>query len=182
MDKKEKRATIKALAEQLATGLQGEREALNGIKLHVDRQLSALRQQDREIIEDTTLLTSQEINSLQKLRNQREQIISKMARLLNLSKDKQKLKSLAIALATELPDRELKANLAELAAELPEDAASVKESCKELAYSLQYALHLGQSLIEAIHGATSPPPVQIYTATGNKKLSSNRRMMINKVG
>lgn len=182
MDKQEKRAQLTELAQQLAKRLQNESAAMSGIKTHVDRQLGALRKHDRELIEDTTLMTSQEVNTLHKMRNERNEIVSKMARILNLKKGKTRLKPLVIALASELPDRELKSQLAQLAADLPEEATAVKESCKELAYSLQYALHLGQSLIEAIHGATSPAPVQIYTATGNKKLAANRRMMVNKVG
>lgn len=182
MEKNKKDSKLTALAQQLAEGLQHERAALGLIKSHLDRQLQALRQQDREVVEDTTLNTSQKVNSLQQLRNERDEIVKSMARILNLKEEKTRLQPLIIALATELKDKELKAKLATLAAELPEEAASIKDSCKELAYSLQYALHLGQSLIEAIHGATSPTPVQIYTAKGNKELATNRRMMVNKVG
>ena len=182
MSKDAKRANLTKLVKELIDGLSKEREAIGVIKSQVDLQLNALRAQNRLLVEDTTLKTSQEVNTLQKLRNNREAIIGEMAELLSLQEGKTSLKSLVISLATELPDRGLKSKLATLAAELPEDAAAVKESCKELAYSLQYALHLGQSMIEAVHGATSPPPVQVYTATGNKKLSSSQRMMVNKVG
>ena len=182
MDTTKKDSKLTRLAVQLAEGLQHERAALGIIKTHLDRQLQALRQQDREEVQETTLNTSQKVNSLQQLRTERDEIVKSMAKILNLKEEKTRLQPLIIALASELKDKELKAKLATLAAELPEEAASIKDSCKELAYSLQYALHLGQSLIEAIHGAASPPPVQIYTARGNKELTSNRRMMVNKVG
>ena len=141
-----------------------------------------MRNQDRGLIEETTLMTSQEVNTLQRLRNSRDELVDEMASLLNLGDDKKRLNSLVIALASELPDKELKSQLAGLAATLPAEAAQVKDSCKELAYSLQYALHLGHAMIEAVHGAASPPPVQVYTAKGNKELSTSRRMMINQVG
>ena len=182
MDKKEREANLTELAQRLAEGLQMERKAISGIQTHVDVQLQALREQDRTRVEDATLMTSQEVNTLQKLRNNRDIIVDEMAMLLDLKQEKARLKPLVIALATELEDRPLKSHLASLAAEIPEAAASAKNSCKELAYSLQYALHLGQSIIQAVHGAGSPPPVQVYTATGNKELSSNRRMMVNKIG
>ena len=182
MDKKDKEANLAELAHKLAEGLQQEREAISGIKTQVEVQLEALRNQDRVQVEDATLVTSQEVNTLQKLRNNRDTIVDEMVELLNLKHGKARLKPLVIALATELKDRPLKSRLSSLVAELPEEAASAKESCKELAYSLQYALHLGQSIIQAVHGAASPPPVKIYTAKGNKELSSNRRMMVNEVG
>ncbi len=182
MDKQEKEAHLVELAQKLADGLQGEREAIDGIRIQVDLQLQALRDQDRTRVEDTTLMTSQGVNSLQKLRNSRDEVVGEMASLLNLEPDNTRLTPLFIALASEIEDKSLKSRLAALAAELPEEAALAKDSCRELAYSLQYALHLGQSIIQAVHGAGSPPPVQIYTATGNKELSSSRRMMVNKVG
>ena len=182
MSKDEKQANLARLASELVDGLNKEREAIQVIKSQVDLQLNALRAQNRLLVEDTTLKTSQEVNTLQKLRNQREAIIGEMAAELQIDESRTGLTSLVIALASELPNKSLKSKLATLATELPEEAAAVKDSCKELAYSLQYALHLGQSMIEAVHGATSPPPVQVYTATGNKKLSPSKRMMVNKVG
>lgn len=182
MEKKKKQATLTELAQELAAGLQEERSAIGDIKIYVDRQLQALKKQDRNAVEEATLMTSQEVNTLYKLRNQREDIVQKMAGLLKIKQEKPKLKSLVIALASEIKDRDVKSQLATLAAELPEEASMAKDSCKELAYSLQYALHLGQNLIEAIHGSTTPAPVKVYTAAGNKELSSNHRMMVNKVG
>ncbi len=170
------------LALKLADGLKKEREAIDSIKQSVDLQLHALRTQNREQVEETTLQTSLQVNTLQKLRNDREQIVVEMADLLNVPEERTRLNMLVIALASELTDKELKTELAALAAELPEEAAAAKDSCKELAYSLQYALHLGQSMIEAIHGTTVPAPVQVYTAKGNKELSSNHRMMVNEIG
>ncbi len=182
MGKDEKQFNLARLANELVDGLKKEQDAIGVIKSQVNLQLSALRAQNRLLLEDTTLTTSQEVNTLQKLRDQRENIVTEMTEVLDLNESKTGLKSLVIAVATELPDNALKSKLAALAAELPEDASAVKENCKELAYSLQYALHLGQSLIEAVHRATSPPPIQVYTATGNKKLAPNKRMMVNKIG
>ncbi len=182
MENKEREAHLATLAQKLADGLALEREAIGGIKTHVGVQLEALRKQDRTQVEDATQMTSLEVNTLQKLRNNRDEIVDEMATLLKLKEDNTRLKPLVMALASEIKDRPLKSRLATLAEELPQEAASAKESCKELAYSLQYALHLGQSIIQAVHGAASPPPVQVYTASGNKELSSNRRMMVNKIG
>lgn len=182
MDKSQKKIALQGLVEELVAGLEQERVALQGIRNQVSLQLDALRAQDRNSVEETTLQTSQEVNNLQKLRLDREDRVNKVATLLDIKQSEVPLKTLVIALASELQDKSLKSQLANLASELPAEAASVKESCKELAYSLQYALHLGQSFIEAIHGASSPPPVQIYTAEGNKKLSTSRRMMVNQVG
>ena len=70
----------------------------------------------------------------------------------------------------------------ELSQRIPLEAQKIRENSKELAYSLQYALHLGHQMIEAIQGAVSYPPILIYTAEGSKKLSASKRMMVNKIG
>jgi hypothetical protein len=59
---------------------------------------------------------------------------------------------------------------------------TTREKSRQLAYSLQYALHLGHAIIEAVQGAGSPPPIQVYTAAGETRLPANRRVMINQVG
>lgn len=166
----------------LIDGLNKEHQSIEALKKHVETQLKALHNQEREVIEETTQHASQEVNRLQKLRNVREQALQEIIPMLKLPGTDLPLANVITALQSELGDHELTEALRALSNNIPEDALATRERCKELAYSLQYALHLGHELIGSIQGATVPPPVQVYTADGHKKLPTSRRMMVNKVG
>lgn len=169
-------------ARDLIDGLYQEHKSIEALKKHVEAQLKALHNQERETVEETTQRASQEVNRLQKLRTSRDQALQEITPILGLENPAPSLSEVIAALQSELGDHELTEALRNLNNSIPEDALATRERCKELAYSLQYALHLGHELIGSIQGATVPPPVQVYTADGNKKLPTSRRMMVNKVG
>ncbi len=182
MEMTEEPRPLEDAARALIEGLSREHKSIEALKKHVEAQLKALHNQERELIEETTQHASQEVNRLQKLRNKRAEALQKLTPLLGLESPDVPLADVITALQSELGDHELTKALDSLSTTIPGDALATRERCKELAYSLQYALHLGHELIGSIQGATVPPPVQVYTADGHKKLPTSRRMMVNKVG
>jgi hypothetical protein len=169
-------------ARALIEGLNREHQSIEALRGQVELQLEALHRHERETIEESTQSASQEVNTLQKLRTERDQIVRQVHLILGTDAPDVSLAKLIETLELELGDGNLVEELKALHTTLPTEAAATRERCRELAFSLQYALHFGHDLIEAIQRASAPPPVQVYTAEGSQKLPSSRRMMVNKIG
>ena len=155
---------------------------MDALKDHIDEQLKAVRSQERSKLEALTAETSSIVNALQQFQNEKDEYIQQLAKLMDIDKSSLSLEPIINKLEEYPCDEELLANLKALFHQIPQGAQAVRERSKELAYSLQYALHLGHQMIEAIQGAVSYPPILIYTAEGSKKLSASKRMMVNKIG
>ena len=158
-----------------------EEISIKQLEKHLDGQLAALRSQERGILEDLTIDTSNEVSKLHNLQSNKQEHIQHLCEHLTPGASKASLDSLINTLDESFDDSLIE-SLKLLQQRIPEQAKTIREKSKELAYSLQYALHLGHQMIEAIQGATSSPPMLIYTAAGSKKISANKRMMVNKVG
>ena len=194
MDTPDSAPTIDTLAQDLIRDLVREEQAIQSLNSHITAQLDALRSQKRELIEDLTLEASQDLNSLRGIRAERELHLKALVSLINRhledapldagqdSTESPKISALVELLANVEHDAETCNELKNLGERIPAQAKEARERCMELAYSLQYALHIGHQFIEAIHGATSFPPMLVYTADGDKKTSASKRMMVNKVG
>ena len=173
--------TVKDLTQALVNDLQKEEISIEILEKHLDGQLAALRSQERSSLEELTLQTSNEVNNLHILQNSKLEHIRLLSEQLTPDATNASLDTIIAAMEQSFDDA-LVVSLKQLHARIPERAVAVREKSKELAYSLQYALHLGHQMIEAIQGATSSPPMLIYTAAGSKKISASKRMMVNKVG
>ena len=182
MEISEEPQTLKSLAESLAAGLTQEQEAILALRTTVESQIQALYSREREAIEDTTLQTSQDVHTLEQLRSKREEHLTLISSRLGHHKKLDSLAETIPLLESRLDDDELLGQLRTLFEAIPDEAEQTQEKCRQLTYSLQYALHLGHAIIEAVQGAGSPPPIQVYTTDGEKKIPSSRRMMVNKIG
>ena len=181
MERFEEQPIYHSLAEELAAGLEQELDALEALRAAIERQISALYRQERETIEATTSQTSQHVHTLEHLRKERD---ARLAALEAFAGDEaiRSLRDALPILETRIDDAPLIERLRTLGAAIPSAAESTRQACRQLAFSLQYALHLGHSIIEAVQGAGTPPPIQIYTAEGETRIPSNRRIMVNQVG
>ena len=173
---------VDELTEALITTLSNQEQSMASLKTHIEEQLKALRSQERSTLENLTAETSGIISTIQQLQTERDSHIQKLGSSMGMELDTLSIEPV-IKKLEEYPcdEQHLKA-IKELSQRIPLEAQAIRESSKELAYSLQYALHLGHQMIEAIQGAVSYPPILIYTAEGNKKLSASKRMMVNKIG
>ena len=170
------------LIQALITALSNQEHSMTALKNHIDEQLKALRSQQRSTLEKLTAETSGIVNTLQILESEKNSHIKQLGKLLDVELNSISIEPLIQSLEKRPGHEEHVETLKQLFHRIPAGAKIIRESGKELAYSLQYALHLGHQMIEAIQGAVSYPPVLVYTAEGSKKLSASKRMMVNKVG
>ena len=173
---------VEELVQALISNLTNQEHNMDALKQHIDEQLSALRSQERSTLEQLTAETSGIVSTLQQLQNEKDNHIQLFSELLGLDIKLTTIETIIQKLQDDQADEQLIQNLKQLFKRIPERAQAIRDSSKELAYSLQFALHLGHQMIEAIQGAVSYPPILIYTAEGSKKLSASKRMMVNKVG
>lgn len=173
---------VEELTESLIHTLTFQESNMAVLKKHLDEQLHAVRTQERSTIEHLTAETSTVVNTLQRLQHEKENYMQLLFKALNIENAPLSVENVIELLEKTDSNQEQVSALKQLFERIPNEAKAIRESSKELAYSLQYALHLGHQMIEAIQGAISFPPVLIYTAEGNKKLSASKRMMVNKVG
>lgn len=174
--------TIEELTRALITNLTNQEQGMADLKNHIDEQLTALRSQERSTLESLTAETSSIVSNLHSLQSERKKQIKLFSGLLELDPSIDSIEPIITKLEQESIEEGQVKTLKELHKSIPLAARAIKDRSKELAYSLQYALHLGHQMIEAIQGAVSYPPVLVYTAEGSKKLSASKRMMVNKVG
>lgn len=174
--------TIEEFTQTLITNLTHQEQGMADLKTHIEEQLNALRSQERSTLETLTAETSSIISSLQTLQIEKEKHLTSFSKILELDPSNSSLESIIKSLERHAIEEGQVELLKQLNTTIPLTAQAIKERSKELAYSLQYALHLGHQMIEAIQGAVSYPPILVYTAEGNKKLSASKRMMVNKVG
>ncbi|MBX2819989.1 MAG: hypothetical protein KTR29_09925 [Rhodothermaceae bacterium] len=174
--------TIEELTQALIGNLTKQEQKMIALKKHIDEQLTAVRAQERDALDTLTAETSSIVNALQLLQNEKNSHIQLFSTLLDMDTSSTSTDAIIEKLKENEFDEELTSTLKQLFERIPLNAQAIRESSKELAYSLQYALHLGHQMIEAIQGAVSYPPILIYTAEGSKKLSASKRMMVNKVG
>lgn len=177
-----KTIAVDELAEALITTLSNQEQSMAALKTHIEEQLIALRSQDRSALENLTAETSGIVSSIHQLQTQRDDNLQQLATSMGIELDSISIEPVIKKLEEYPCDEEHLKTIKELSQRIPLEAHSIRESSKELAYSLQYALHLGHQMIEAIQGAVSYPPILIYTAEGSKKLSASKRMMVNKIG
>lgn len=171
--------------QALVDDLEKEKDSIEALETHLSEQLLVVRSQERDSLEDLTLKTSNEVNRLQILQGAKKEHLKLLGEQIGSKTETFTIDSLIASIESSLEEdveKGLMQSLKSLHASLPERAQSVRDKSRELAYSLQYALHLGHQMIEAIQGATSHPPMLIYTAVGSKKISASKRMMVNKVG
>ncbi len=175
-------ASTAELARSLLKDLEKEKSTIERLNTCIADQLGALRNRERTVLDELTCEASQDLNALQQLQHKKEERVAKLAGGLGLEPASPGLDDVIQALEASSEFGAIGTELRRLSDTIPKKAHSTRERCKELAYSLQYALHLGHQFIEAIQGATSYPPMLIYTAEGSKKMAANKRIMINKVG
>ena len=94
--------TLQRLAETLAAGLSQEQAAVQALRATVEEQIQALHKQDRNGVEDTTLQTSQEIHTLDRLREERARNIETLIEYLGLQEQASDLQSIIPALEEKL--------------------------------------------------------------------------------
>lgn len=172
-----------ALASSLLDTLEAEHASLLRMHDHFERQIAAVRERDHDQIEAAALHTSDEVNVLARLRQTRNRQIRLLGRVLRLEKDDVSIREVAEILERSGEDDGIGMRVLGMRENIQEQAIRTQDRCRDLEFALEYSVHLGHELLEAITGIGDPSGGRHYTSDGGAVESSQgKRSILNRVG
>lgn len=168
------------MVEELIRTLRNEHEALRTLTQRFQAQLDILRQQNLDGLEDATLHTSEAVAQLDRLTQARTRQTRLVGRMLEVDAPPD-LTKIAEAVRGLDADHDLPDRLLALREQMRAQAKTTQRISDELEYALQYAAALGREMIAFLRGATSPPPAQVYTDSGQSP-DSDKDSLVNQIG
>lgn len=168
------------MIEELITTLNNEYEALQTLAQRFQSQLAILRQKNLDGLEEATLQASEAVSKLDRLTQARTRQMRLVGRMLEMTGTPD-LATIAEAARPLDEDGALHRRLLDLRRQMREQAATTQQLSDELGYALQYAAALGREMIAFLRGATSSPPAQVYTDSGQSP-DTDRDSLVNKIG
>lgn len=172
-----------SLAATLLETLEEEHASLARMQDQFDRQLASIRERDQEGIEETAVRTSDEVNILARLKTTRDRQIRLIGRVLRLEGDVLSVKEITDALENAPATTEIGRRLSDLRMQIREQARLTQERCRDLEFALQYAVHLGRELLQAVQGIDTPGGGRHYTSRGSTVESTGgQRSLLNRMG
>jgi len=168
------------MVDTLITTLDDEYEALQALSASFDKQLSILRQQHLDGLEDATLATSDAVADLDRLTQARTRQMRLVGRMLDIDGPPD-LGAVAAAVDNLDSGSTRAQQLRTIRQRMRTEAAAVQQQSGELRYALQYAADLGREMIAFLRGATSTAPAQVYTDSGQSP-DADRDSLVNQIG
>ena len=179
MEKNHPKSSTSAL--QIARTLEKEKDALDRLISSFSIQLEAVREQKIDVLEEATLKTSREVQQLTLLKHERRKQVAAIIEETGMEPPS--------TFSTFLEewngyqtDEQTKHQILEVYQAIKQMVGDAQSKGSELAYTLQYALHLGQEILQSIQGINAPPAIQLYDKQGNTSLSHPARSFVNKIG
>ena len=173
---------VSQLAESLIELLSREKAIVENMGETMTQQLIAIRSQNREGVEEATLATSREISQLMALQMDRNKQIETLTKAMGDFTNLQRLEDLAEHLMSNPATKESGEKILELHNTLKHTANATRERGRELTYTLQYAMHLGHSLLETVQTMSGAASVELYTAAGKREKTRPSRSFVNQIG
>ncbi|MEX1054789.1 MAG: hypothetical protein WED81_02100, partial [Rhodothermales bacterium] len=96
--------------------------------------------------------------------------------------DHAKVGELAVRLAQAPDTREIASHITDLVSKIKQQALFTQGRCRDLEFSLQYAVQLSRELLQAIQGINQPSGGRHYTSKGGTVESASTRSLLNRVG
>lgn len=172
-----------ALASSLVETLEEERASLTRMHDQFDRQIAAIRDRDDEEIERVTLRTNDEVNILARLKQARDRQIRLLGRILRIEGEVTSLRDISDALMRSADTASVGERVAHLREQVRGQAQATQERCRDLEFAIQYAVHLGRELLQAVQGIDTAAGGKHYTSKGGMVESqSSNRSFLNKIG
>lgn len=172
-----------ALASSLLDTIEAEHASLVRMHDHFERQIAAVRERDHEHIERAALHTSDEVNVLARLMQTRNRQIRLLGRVLRLEEFEVSIREVAEALERSGDCDAVGARILDLRETIRSQAVRTQDRCRDLEFALEYSVHLGHELLEAITGVDDPSGGRHYTSDGGAvESSSGKRSILNRVG
>ncbi len=170
------------LAASLLATLQEEYEALSRLRRHFDEHIRALRQREKEGIDEATHRTNDEINLLAKLKHQRDRKIRLLGRVLRIEPPNASIEAVVEHLERTPAAAGTAADIRTLRRNIREEARKTRKRCHDLEFALEYAVLLGQDLLKALQGMAPAGSTKVYTPKGGAVESTGAPAFVNKVG
>lgn len=172
-----------SLSATLLETLEEEHASLTRMQAQFDRQIAAIRDNDQEGVEETAVRTSDEVNILSRLKQTRDRQTRLLGRVLRLDGEMISMRDITDALQSGPATAEVGATLSEVREKVRVQAQATQERCRDLEFALQYAVHLGRELLQAVQGIDTPAGGRHYTSRGSTVESqSGQRSLLNRVG
>lgn len=172
-----------ALAASFLETLEEEHASLLRMHDHFDRQITAVRDHDHDVIEAAALQTSDEVNVLARLKQARDRQLRLLGRVLRLDGETVSIRDVVDALERVGDEGAIGTRILEVRERIRGQALRTQERCRDLEFALEYSVHLGRELLEAITGLEDSSGGRHYTSTGGTVESSpGKRSFLNRVG
>lgn len=172
-----------SLAATLLDTLEEECASLARLQDQLNRQMAAIREHDQQAVEETAIRTSDEVNILARLKLTRDRQIRLLGRVLRIEGETISLREVAEALETAEATRRIGMRLADLRDDVSAQAGETRERCRDLEFALEYSVHLGRELLQAIQGVDMAAGGRHYTSHGSAVESAGtQRSFLNRVG
>ncbi len=174
--------TLLDQSRRLAEKLGEHREALRALEASIEAQMAAMRTRESAEVRETTLSANDRLHALTGLYEEQEALMAGIAASLGWEDDRPSIVKLAAHLEQVRGGEETARALLEARTAITDLAAVTREKSEELAYTLQYALHLGKELIQAVQAVHQPVPISLYTPRGKTTISGKTRPIVNRMG
>jgi hypothetical protein len=171
-----------ALADSLVATLEQEYDALVDLHNRIDHQLEALRARDGEAMEMAAFEANQTTTLLSRLTQARERQMRLLGKLLHIDTEQVSLQRIADRLGSKAATSPAAERIRETRRQVLSQAAETQHHCEELDFALRYALRLGEEMLVVLRGLEAPPQNNIYTAKGNKAMSSSSISLVDRMG
>ncbi|MDZ4700595.1 MAG: flagellar export chaperone FlgN [Rhodothermales bacterium] len=174
--------TLLDQSRRLAGKLDEHRAALRALEASIEAQMAAMRTRESAEVRETTLSANDRLHALTRLYEEQEALMAGIAASLGWEDDRPSIVKLAAHLEQVRGGEETARALLETRTAITELAAVTREKSEELAYTLQYALHLGKELIQAVQAVHQPVPISLYTPRGKTTIGGKTRPIVNRMG
>ncbi len=169
-------------ARQLAATLDAKKHALTALSSSISAQMEALRTHESHDVRETTMSANEHLHVVTRLHEEQAALMAGLAATLSIDDERPSLSRMARHLEALEGGQETAQSLARDAEAIRQLATDTRSKSEELAYSLQYALHLGKELIQAVQAVNQPDAVSLYTPHGKTSIGASPRPFVNRMG
>lgn len=169
-------------ADALLSTLQETGEALGLLDATLERQFSALNDNQIDALEQAAAQTHEVHCTLDQLYQKQTRQMRLLGRVIGLDDaGAASVEAIANALGAQSSDG-AGGRLSEAWAAVRKRAHTAQHRGEALDFALQYASGLNRTLMTAMHNLAAPPPARTYTATGRTEEADAGRSFVNQMG
>lgn len=172
-----------ALATSLLETLQEEHQSLLRMHDQFEQQLTGIRNQDHDLIESAALIANDEVNILGRLKQQRDRQVRLLGRVLRLEGDTVAMAAIAESLQLSEDTAVTGTDILAMRDKIRDQALQTQERCRDLEFAIEYSVHLGRELLQAIQGVDASGGGRHYTSKGGMVDDApGARSFVNRIG